>query len=92
MRKMPKLHRLDDPINYHRVAKAISQPEKQHFPAFIAAQGLHRRVVDEFERTSERLFKAKANRVRDYAVLRSDGCGARDPDSQSRSRRTSNRA
>src|SRR5215469_17303594 len=58
---MPKLHRFDDPIDYHRGAKASPQPEKQHFPAFITAQGLHRRIVDEFQRTSEHMFKAKAN-------------------------------
>src|SRR5215471_20226076 len=57
---MPKLHRFDDPIDYHRGAKASPQPEKQHFPAFITAQGLHRRIVDEFQRTSEHMFKAKA--------------------------------
>src|SRR5512133_3500164 len=61
IRKMPKLQGLDDPISYHRGAKAGSPPEKQHFPAFIAAQGLHRRIVYEFQRMFERLFKAKAN-------------------------------
>src|SRR5262249_19100108 len=51
--QVPELHGLDDSMDNKRRAKTGSQPEKQHFASLVAAQRLHRRIVDDFDGAAE---------------------------------------
>src|SRR6202021_523845 len=61
IRQMAELHRLQNAINDHGGAKARSESEEQHSPAFVAAESLHQRVVDHLRRTAKSFCKIKAD-------------------------------
>ena len=50
---MSQFHRRDDAIEDHAVAQPRAQAEEQHAPALIAAERLHRSVVDDPHRLAE---------------------------------------
>ena len=52
-RQVGQLHGDDDAIGHHRGAQAGAEAEKQHQPALVAAERLHRRVVDDPDRAAE---------------------------------------
>src|SRR6185312_11886477 len=49
--QMPELHRLDDAVDDERGAEPRPEPQEEHLAAFVAAQGLHRRIVDDLDRS-----------------------------------------
>ena len=56
---MAQFHRLDDAIHNHGGAETSPQAEEKQFPALIASQRLHSRIIDELQRAPERLSKVK---------------------------------
>jgi hypothetical protein len=50
---MADLHRRDDALDDQGGSESRSQSQKEHFTSSVAAQGLHRGVVDELHRTAE---------------------------------------
>src|SRR5262249_31788432 len=48
-----QLHRLDDAVDDESRTEACSQTEEEHLAALVAAQRLHRRIVDDLDGTSE---------------------------------------
>ena len=51
--EMGQLHWFEHAVHDHRRAEAGAETEKQHAAALVAADGLHRGVVDQFHRDAE---------------------------------------
>src|SRR5262245_5493480 len=58
---MPQLHSFHNTIHNQRGTETGSQPEEKHLPAFIAAQGLHGRIIDDLDRAPESGFEIKTD-------------------------------
>jgi len=58
---MRQLHRLEHAVDDQRGADAGAEAEEQHAAAVVAAERLHRRVVDHADRTSERAREVEAD-------------------------------
>src|SRR5579863_1507036 len=56
-----ELHRLKHAVHDHRGAESGAEAEKQHPATLVAADGLHRRVVDQFHRHAERFVEIEAD-------------------------------
>src|SRR5215471_18141461 len=59
IRKMAKLHRLQESVDDHGGAEARAQAEEQHASTFVAAQRLHGGIINSLDRASERLLEVK---------------------------------
>src|SRR5260370_40362040 len=53
VRQVAQLHRRHDAVDDQGRAQAGSQAEKEHLAAAVAAQRLHRGIVDDLDRASE---------------------------------------
>src|SRR5262249_247181 len=60
VRQMTELHGLDNAVDDERRPQSGAEPEKQHLPAFIAAERLHRRIVQDLGWPLECRFKVEA--------------------------------
>ncbi len=61
VREVAQLHRLDDPVDDHRGTQPGAEPQKEHLPAAVAAQGLHGGVVDHLHPAAEGLLEIEAH-------------------------------
>ena len=56
-----EFHRLEHAIDDERGAESGAEAEEEHAAALVAAQRLHRRVVDDANGTPERLLEVEAD-------------------------------
>src|SRR5215831_13113649 len=73
IRQMANFHRLDDAVVNQRAAEPCSEPQKQHRSFAIAAERLHRRVVDDLDGTIESALEVKSDPS--FARLRGSDTG-----------------
>ena len=55
---MTKLHGFNDAIHDHRGTEPGTQPEEQHLATLVAAESLHRGIIDDLDRALELPFKS----------------------------------
>ncbi len=94
VRQVREFHRHQRAVDDERGAEPGAEAQEQHLAALIAAERLHRRIVDHPHRTSRTRPRSRnsPSRVPGYAARRR-ACGARPgPDSRSPPRRMSSRA
>src|ERR1700722_933940 len=70
---MTELHRFDDAVQDHRRAESRSQSQEQHPSAPVAAESLHRRIVDDPYRQAECRSKIEPRPTSSEIVRLSDG-------------------
>ena len=75
-RKVAELHRGHDVVEDESRSQTRPEPEKQHPPAVVASEGLHRRVVEDLRRLAERRLEvepdptgAEVHRLGDDAIV-----------------------
>jgi len=61
VREMAQFHWLQNAIHNQSRTEACAQTQEEHLAALIASQGLHRRIINDLNRTPERGSKIKAN-------------------------------
>src|SRR5262249_10681250 len=58
--QVAELHRRDEPVHRESGAEARAEPEEEHLPALVAAERLHRGVVDDPRGLPERGSEVEA--------------------------------
>src|SRR5581483_6853027 len=61
IRQMRELERNQHSLAHHRRSQTGAESEKQHAAAFVAAERLHRGIVDDADGLFERRFEIEAN-------------------------------
>ena len=59
VRQMPQLERFDNAVHDRCRSKTCPEAQKEHLATLVAAQSLHGRVVDDFDREFEGGFKVE---------------------------------
>src|SRR6516164_7715074 len=59
--KVPQFHGFDNPIHDKRRSQTSTETKKEHAALLVAAQSLHRRIVQNLDRAAERLFIMKSD-------------------------------
>src|SRR6266581_1170521 len=78
VRQVAQFHRLDDAFDDHRRTEAGTEADKKHLATLVAAQCLHRRIVDDLGRAAEGGLVVEPHPPRPEVVRLGDRAAAQD--------------